>query len=245
MSERHLERLEWSPRPGVDVSTWPFTVPAISQLIEEGGWDVPGGVTFLVGENGSGKSTLAEAFAAVYPRRGFENPFAPAAGAAPEAEDSPLRWHLRAVTHPLASPAGFFLRSETLRDHLIAADASRTRLASHGPLVERSHGEAVLTLLRTHFNEPGVYFLDEPEAALSFTATLGLVGVLDDLARSGCQVIAATHSPLLTALPSATLVEVGEWGMREAKWEELELVNNWRRYLSDPRAYLRHLLSDV
>ncbi|MDX1657592.1 MAG: AAA family ATPase [Nitriliruptorales bacterium] len=245
MSVRHLHRIEWHPSRGeVDRGRWPFDIPAVGQLIDDGGWDVPAGVTFLVGENGSGKSTLVEAFAAVYPRRGVENPFAPSAGARPQEEDSPLRWNLRAVTDPMASPAGFFLRSETLRQHLVAADRSPSagRVYGEGKLVARSHGEAVLTLLRTHFTEPGVYFLDEPEAALSFTSTLGLVAVLDDLAQAGCQVIAATHSPLLTALPSASLLEVGEWGMRETSWEELELVSSWRCYLTDPQSYLRHLL---
>lgn len=246
VTERHLHRIQWAPHPrnAPDLSTWPFALPPVADLIERGGWDVPAGVTFVVGENGSGKSTLVEAFAAVYPRAGLENPFVPAAGATHRDEDSPLRWHLRADTAPLASPAGFFLRTETLREHLVRADGnpSARRLYAGERLLERSHGEAVLTLLRMHFDEPGVYFLDEPEAALSFTSTLGLVAVLDDLARAGCQVIAATHSPLLTALPGATLLEVGEWGMRETSWEQLELVASWRRYLDDPRTYLRHLL---
>lgn len=247
MSEKHLDRIEWSPRDGVDLGSWPFTVPAVRQLVDAGHWEVPPGVTFLVGENGSGKSTLVEAFAAVYPRRGFTNPFAPSAGSGPQEEDSPLRWHLKAVTHPLASPAGFFLRTEVLHDHLRAADAAAGRARGddgEGQLRERSHGEAVLTLLRTHFNEPGMYFLDEPEAALSFTSTLGLMAVLDELSQAGCQIIAATHSPILTALPGATLLEVGEWGMRPTEWSELDLVASWRRYLDDPRTYLRHLLPD-
>lgn len=227
---------------------WPWTIPAVAQLVADGGWEVPAGVTFLVGENGSGKSTLVEAFAAAYPRRGFEmgggDP-APVSGARPRPEDSPLRWHLHAETHPLASPAGFFLRSETLQDHLRAVDASQmaARLSDDGgQLVARSHGEAVLTLLRTSFTEPGVYFLDEPESGLSFTAMLGLVAVLDDMARAGCQLVVATHSPLLTALPGATLFELGDWGIHRTTWDQLQLVESWRHYLHDPQLFLRHLL---
>lgn len=246
MCDRHVERFSWAPRGRApDLGAWPYAIPAVAQLIDAGGWEVPAGVTFLVGENGSGKSTLVEAFAAAYPRRGFETGNAPVAGAPPQPDDSPLRWHLRAVTHPLASPAGFFLRSELLQDHLRRADASTAagRLSDDGqPLVARSHGEAVLSLLRTHFTEPGVYFLDEPEAGLSFTAMLGLVSVLDDMARAGCQVVVATHSPLLAALPGATLFELGEWGMQSTAWEQLQLVESWRRYLTDPASFLRHLL---
>lgn len=73
---RHLERIDWAPnrRRPPDLSRWPFAIPAIVQIIEEGGLDIPAGVTFLVGENGSGKSTLVEALAAKYSRKGFETP---------------------------------------------------------------------------------------------------------------------------------------------------------------------------
>ena len=40
----------------------------------------------------------------------------------------------------------------------------------------------------------------------------------------------------------AEIVEVGEHGMRRVEWAELGLVDHWRRYLNDPRAYLRHVL---
>lgn len=244
---RHLERVVWAPRPEVDVATWPFTVPAVAQVIAEGGLEIPPGITFLVGENGSGKSTLVEAIAAVYPRAGVANPFVNTLGARVQDEDSPLHWHLRAETHPLASPAGFFLRSETLHDYLAEVDASpqARRTAFDGAMLRaRSHGEAVLELLRQRFDQPGVYLLDEPEAALSFTSTLALIAVLDELARTGSQVIAATHSPLLTALPDATVLELDDDGITPTTWDALQLVEDHRAFLDDPRRFLRHLLED-
>jgi predicted ATPase len=66
--------------------------------------------------------------------------------------------------------------------------------------------------------------------------------LLHQLARSGSQILCATHSPLLTAFPDATILELGDHGMREVAWEELSLVDHWRRYLQDPAFYLRHLL---
>ena len=87
----------------------------------------------------------------------------------------------------------------------------------------------------------GTYLLDEPDAALSFGGSLALVTVLLDLVASGAQVVVATHSPVLAALPGAQLVEVGDWGMRPAQWDELELTVDWRQFLTDPAAYLRHL----
>ncbi len=36
----------------------------------------------------------------------------------------------------------------------------------------------------------------------------------------------------------------GPLGLRETRWEDLELVGHWRAYLDDPRRYLRHVLDD-
>jgi predicted ATPase len=110
---------------------------------------------------------------------------------------------------------------------------------------EMSHGESFLELLRTRFDSPGLYFLDEPEAALSFSAQLALVGTLSDLAAGGAQIVCATHSPLLAALPGAHLLEIGAWGLRETAWADPELVSHWRRYLEDPARYLRHVLEET
>jgi predicted ATPase len=122
-----------------------------------------------------------------------------------------------------------------------------TRLEAHESPVDfhaLSHGESFLELLRTRFDSAGFYCLDEPEAALSFSAQVALVATLHDVARGGAQVLCATHSPLLAALPGATVLELGPWGMRPAVWGDLDLVGHWRRYLEEPARYLRHVLDD-
>jgi predicted ATPase len=112
-------------------------------------------------------------------------------------------------------------------------------------LQERSHGESFLAVLRRRFAEIGVYFMDEPEAALSFRSTLGLVSLLDQMSREGSQVIVSTHSPVLVSLPGATLLELGDRGIRRVgSYDDLEVLQNWRSFLEAPPRYLRHLLSD-
>jgi predicted ATPase len=242
---RHLERYDWAPRSGIDPHAWPYSLPAVRQLIAEGGFEVPAGVTVLVGENGSGKSTLVEAFAATYPRHGADTSSRiPVTGPEPSKEDSPLRWHLKARTHRLAAPGGFFLRAETMHSYLATIDASPADGRAWGDetMQARSHGESFLAVLRHRFADRGVYFLDEPESALSFQSSLALVVTLDALREEGSQAIVATHSPLIAALPGATIIELGEWGMRRVAWDELELVNSWRDFLTAPQRWLRHLL---
>jgi predicted ATPase len=242
---RHLERIVWAPRREIDRDSWPYAIPAVRQLINDGGFDVPPGVTILVGENGSGKSTLVEAFAAVYPRRGAESSSPVSVlGASVSEEDSPLRWHLRAKTHGLAAPGGFFLRAETMHQYLGQIDGSPNERRAWGDeeMQARSHGESFLAVLRHRFTDRGVYFLDEPESALSFQSSLALLMVLDALRQEGSQVIMATHSPLLAGLPGAATYELGQWGMRRTAWEDLDLVQSWRDFLTAPQRWLRHLI---
>ncbi len=239
MKPRHLERIDWSPsasRPP-DPTAWPFTIPAVAQLIAQGGLDVTPGVTFFVGENGSGKSTLVEALAAIYPRKGHETPFAHVVGPGRSTEDSGLSLHLRPRLHRRASPAGFFLRAEAMHGFLSQVDASPGEAGSWGGerMQARSHGESFLAVLRHRFNDVGVYFLDEPEAALSFHS----------MSREGSQVIVATHSPLLVSLPGATLLQLGDDGISKVEsYDDLALVKDWRAFLAGPGRYLRHLVGE-
>jgi predicted ATPase len=155
--------------------------------------------------------------------------------------ESPLSEWLQLQRGVGANRWGFFLRAETMHSfytYLEENPSPRGDLPFH----EMSHGESFLALLESRFDEPGFYCLDEPEAALSFQSTLTLIAVLQRIVDDGGQVLCATHSPVLAALPGARILEVGDWGIRPAEWNDLELVNHWRSFLQDPPRYLRHLL---
>jgi predicted ATPase len=51
----------------------------------------------------------------------------------------------------------------------------------------------------------------------------------------------ATHSPVLAAIPGASLLELGSWGIQPATWDDLSLVVAWRQFMRDPRSFFRHL----
>jgi predicted ATPase len=59
---RYVRSFARTPGAEVDESAWPATVPAVAQILREG-FELPAGLTILVGENGSGKSTLVEMLA--------------------------------------------------------------------------------------------------------------------------------------------------------------------------------------
>ncbi|GAA4836346.1 hypothetical protein GCM10023354_15390 [Garicola koreensis] len=80
----------------------------------------------------------------------------------------------------------------------------------------------------------GLWILDEPESALSFSDCLTLIALLRQLQAQGSQVVLSTHSPILATFPEADLLEVGPWGIREASYDDLNLVQNWRLFLEEP-----------
>ena len=165
--------------------------------------------TVLVGENGSGKSTLVEALAAAWGRRltAQVHHWSPAEAD----EDTDLGWNLRLDGQRPPPQGGCFLRAEAMHAHFsgLGTDA---RAFDGVPLNTRSHGEGFLAFLESRRTERGLYLLDEPEAALSFRSCLALLVLLGDAVDAGSQVIMATHSPLLAALPGARVLELGADG---------------------------------
>ena len=234
---RPVRRVEADAGAEIDRDAWWAKIPAIAAVLEHG-LNIPAGVTFLVGENGSGKSTLIEALAAVHglnPEGGSRN-----AMHSTRATESPLADALRVVRTPGRRAHSYFLRAETM--HGLYTYLEGLGGSPDHDLHERSHGEGLLTLLERKFHGYGFYLMDEPEAPLSFESTLQLIARLDALRADGAQVVVATHSPLLTALPGATILELGEHGIRRTTWDDLELTSRWRLFLTSPDVYLRHVL---
>lgn len=229
--------MSFGPAARYDADAWYWRVPVVAQ-VRDRGLDLDSPVTVLVGENGSGKSTLVEGLAGAWGRRltAQVHHWTPAAGA----EDADLGWHLRLDGEQPPPQGGCFLRAEAMHAHF-ATLAGDTRAFDGRELNARSHGEGFLAFLESRRTERGLYLLDEPEAALSFRSCLALLVLLGDAVGAGSQVVLATHSPLLAALPGATVLELGEDGAVPRAWEELDLVRDWRDFLAAPQRWLRHL----
>jgi predicted ATPase len=220
----------------LDLSTWPATIPAVDQLLREG-MTFPK-ATIFVGDNGSGKSTVLEAIAMAF-------------GINPEGGSTSARHQTRVTESPLSEALtlqrgigstrwGYFLRAETMHAFYTYLEDLGTGSAYH----EMSHGESFAQLLEDKFQGPGLFLLDEPESALSFTGCLALLRALHDLVADGrSQVILATHSPVVASLPGAQIFEFDNEGFHERPWEELQLVNYYRHFLAAPEQYLRHVFA--
>lgn len=45
-------------------------------------------------------------------------------------------------------------------------------------------------------------------------------------------------------MPKATILQLSESGIERVEWEDLEVVDHFRRLLDAPERYLRHVLPD-
>jgi len=69
-------------------------------------------------------------------------------------------------------------------------------------LLSQSHGESFMSYFTSRFAIEGIYFLDEPETALSPRRQIEFVKTLVEHTRDGhAQFIIATHSPILLSCP--------------------------------------------
>jgi predicted ATPase len=225
---------------------FPFPVAALEN-VEDLSLDQP--VTLLAGDNGTGKSTLTEACAEAF---GFdlEGGELERSGQLPATPRLAFERTLKPVLDRWSRPrTGYFLRAESFFNVAAYTDSDDVHapdLSLYGdtPLHQQSHGQSFLALASHRFQGQGLYILDEPEAALSTTGNLALLSVIHHAARQGAQFIIATHSPILLALPGATIYELGEDGVERVAYEDLEAVQFMKGFLNAPERYLRAALGD-
>lgn len=226
-----------------------FRLPAVRALAKGLAFHAP--VTFFCGENGAGKSTILEALAV-------------AAGCNPEgggrnfrfstaATHAELHRSLQLTRGPKRERDCFFLRAESFYnvatevqrlDEIPAAGPALTGAYGGKSLHAQSHGESFLSLVLNRFGGQGLYFLDEPEAALSAARQLTLLAALHELCGQGSQFFIATHSPILLAYPGAEILTLDRRGLTPTSYEDTEPYRVTKAFLDCPARMLRELWED-
>ena len=237
MVEPFLRSLELRRELVTDPGVYPFSIPALAGLET---LELHPHVTLFAGANGSGKSTIVEAIAVacgLNPEGGGRNLAFETRGSHSRLGDV-IRL-VRGARHPATD---FFLRAEAFFN--VASEIEQLGLLEYygdRSLHEQSHGQSFMALLNNRFGPNGLYILDEPEAALSPQGQLAMLARMHDLVADGCQLVIATHSPILLSFPDARIYELSETGIATVAYDDTETVTLYRSFLARPEAYLRHL----
>lgn len=217
---------------------YPFNIPVLNHPTE---LTFRRQVVFFVGENGSGKSTLLEA---ITRKCGFHIWHKPKRHLA---HQNPLETRLAdyiTVTWSNERVPGSLFRAETFHDFADFLDdvalCDPGRLKYHGGRILNtlSHGEAILSYLSHRFSRGGLFFLDEPESALSPARQLEFLNLLRQLeARGNAQFIMATHSPILLAHPRAQIFSFDSSRIEEVAYEDTTHYKIYRRFFNNRSAF--------
>jgi predicted ATPase len=220
---------------------FPFCIPAIKHLHT---LDMHPRVTFFVGENGTGKSTLLEAMAVA---EGF-NPEGGSRHAMFKTKDThqqSLPYKLSLGKNKIPKGDSFFLRAESFYNlSSYIEEIGYSHAYGDKPLHQQSHGEAFLSLMMHRLTGNGLYFFDEPEAALSPQRQLTFLAALHGLVQAGGQFVIATHSPIIMAYPDSTILHFTAAGIVPIAYDQTEHYKVTRAFLDRRDLMLNELMSD-
>ena len=222
---------------GQYLGAYPFSLP----IIRHGGLDIrfERPVTILIGENGTGKSTILEAIAHLAgfsDAGGAQGMRAVEAAPASASDAGALGERLRGSWLPQVRQ-GWFFRAETFFTVARYLDHAARDAGALGPnYLSASHGEGFVDFFQERMGRQGLYILDEPEAALSPNRQFEFLKLLRRIQRANeAQIIIATHSPILMALPDADLWEIDSYSIRPVTLEDSAHFRLYREFIRYPR----------
>ncbi|WP_454628205.1 AAA family ATPase [Bradyrhizobium cenepequi] len=237
----YLKRV-WLDRSLVpDWEAYPFCLPIFR---DEFDLSFESAITIIAGENGTGKSTILEGIAAL---AGFDN----AGGGkgyrpidhsdAIEAMGEDLSIALRAGWLPKVS-YGWFFRAETFFSVARYLDQSSE---SPPDYLSYSHAEGFLYFFEERCQRQGIFIFDEPESALSPSRQIEFLKLMRRMDETGqCQIIMATHSPILMAYPNATLLRLSKYGLEPVNVKDTDHYRVMREFCDDPAGFVEAAIAE-
>jgi predicted ATPase len=227
-------------------ATYPFNLPWLTDAFELR-FDAP--VTIIMGENGTGKSTLIEGIAALagYDEAGGGKGYRPVDHSrAIDTSGADLAGALRASWLPKVTSGWFFKAESFFSVARYLDEAAQDAFAPPPDFLSHSHGEGFLRFFEERMHRQGIYFMDEPESALSPKRQVQLLQLLAKIQDAAdAQVILATHSPILMAVPGAALWQISHRGIWPVELRETSHFRLYQSFALDPETFVEHALRDA
>jgi predicted ATPase len=243
----YLRRIWLDPARVGDPSAYPFCLPFLRDEFE---LSFDRAITIIVGENGTGKSTLLEGIAVLagYDEAGGGKGYRPVDHSnARETMGGSLSTAFRAAWLPKITN-GWFFRAESFFSVARYLDEAAKDAFSGPPppdFLSHSHGEGFLRFFEERCQRQGLFIFDEPESALSPARQiefLKLMGRMDAIGH--CQIIMATHAPMLMAYPNATLLRLTKYGLEPVTVRQTDHFRVMREFCDDPKGFVEAVFEE-
>jgi predicted ATPase len=243
----YLKRLWLDSSRVPDRAAYPFCLPFLRDDFELS-FDRP--ITIIAGENGTGKSTLLEGIAVLagYDEAGGGKGYMPVDHSdALEKMGGRLSTVLRASWLPRITN-GWFFRAESFFS--VARYLDKAALDDpFGPpppdFLSHSHGEGFLRFFEERCQRQGIFIFDEPESALSPARQMEFLKLMRKMEESTiCQVIMATHSPMLMAYPGARLLRLSKYGLDPVTLKDTDHFRVMREFCDDPAGFMEAVMAE-
>jgi predicted ATPase len=241
----YLRRLWLDPSRVANREAYPFCLPFLRDEFE---LSFDRAITIIVGENGTGKSTLLEGIAVLagYDEAGGGKGYMPVDHSnAFEKMGGELSKALRASWLPKIT-TGWFFRAESFFSVARYLDEVGQGTKSGPPdYLSHSHGEGFLRFFEERCQRQGIFIFDEPESALSPARQIEFLKLMRRMERSTiCQVVMATHSPVLMAYPGAHLLRLSKYGLEPVTVEQTDHYKVLREFCEDPAGFVEAAIED-
>jgi predicted ATPase len=243
----YLKRLWLEPSRIADRKAYPFCLPFLGDDFD---LSFDRSITIIVGENGTGKSTLLEGIAVLagYDEAGGGKGYMPVDHSkAMEVMGGKLSTALRASWLPKITN-GWFFRAEsffTIARYLDEVALEPGSGGSPPDYLSHSHGEGFLRFFQERCQRQGIFIFDEPESALSPARQMEFLKLMRMMEVSGiCQIIMATHSPMLMAYPGARLLRLSKYGLDPVTVEQTDHYKVMREFCDDPAGFVEAAITE-
>jgi predicted ATPase len=236
----YLRRVWLEPSRIADRAAYPFCLPFLHDDFE---LSFDRSITIIVGENGTGKSTFLEGIAVLagYDEAGGGKGYRPVDHSkALEKMGGQLSNALRASWLPKITNGWFFRAESFFSIARYLDEAARDDISGPPPpdFLSHSHGEGFLRFFEERCQRQGIFIFDEPESALSPSRQMEFLKLMRRMEVSkNCQIIMATHSPMLMAYPNARLLRLTKYGLEPVTVEETDHYKIMREFCDDPAGF--------
>jgi predicted ATPase len=244
----YLKRIWLEPTRIADRTAYPFCLPFLADDFEI---RFEHAITIIVGENGTGKSTILEGIAVLagYDEAGGGKGYATVDHSwAMEEMGGQLSQALRASWLPKITN-GWFFRAESFFSVARYLDqmAQEYPMGAGPPpdFLSHSHGEGFLRFFEERCQRQGIFIFDEPESALSPARQIEFLKLMRRMEESRiCQIVMATHSPVLMAYPGARLLRLSKYGLEPVTVEQTDHFKVMREFCTDPASFVARVMAE-